>query len=164
MKKDTEEIIKIFKYAIKAETDAFTAYYEGSKRVKVPELRGILIYLAEEERKHRLLLLNEYNKIKSYEKTSLKKPTETKKDITKYRIPKSYLHKALRPFPNIDTAGISLPMEIVSGDYLDTFSIMDSFPLAVLLILDSIVICSSNGRYRILRLKQQKFLLLLSVS
>ncbi|MFC1557831.1 SpoIIE family protein phosphatase [candidate division KSB1 bacterium] len=126
MEKEIDKIINIFKYAIKAEIAAFTGYYEGSKRVNIPEVKGILLYLAEEERKHKTLLLDEYFKITNYGKASSKKATKAKKEINKYKIPKKYSFKNLKTLSGIDTAGITLPMEIVSGDYLDTFTIADA--------------------------------------
>ena len=123
MQKNIKEILEILRYALKAETKAFTDYYNGSKKVDIPEIKGILLYLAEEERKHRILLLNEYNNLKNYGLNEIK--GIQKKHEIRFKIPKNYTLKTLQTIPEIDISGVSLPTEIVGGDYLDTFSIKD---------------------------------------
>lgn len=118
MKKDISNILNILKDAIKAEQNAYLDYVNASKMINIPELKGILIYLAEEERKHRILLLREYNILK-------KGINEIVKHKIKFKIPKNYNSRTLQTIPGIDVQGISLPMEIIGGDYFDTFSIID---------------------------------------
>jgi len=125
MQKNIKEILEILRYAIKEETEAFMDYYNGSKKVDIPEIKGILLYLAEEERKHKILLLNEYNNLKNYGLNDIKVISKIKKHEIRFRIPTNYILKTLQTIPEIDISGIALPTEIVGGDYLDTFSIKD---------------------------------------
>ncbi len=125
MKKEIKEILKILRDAIDAETKAFIGYYNASKRVSIPELKGILLSLAEEERKHKILLLNEYNTLKEQGYSRIKDKPVLKKHEIRYKIPQDYRLKKLETLSEIDLSGISLPTEIIGGDYLDSFSIID---------------------------------------
>ncbi|NVM01829.1 MAG: SpoIIE family protein phosphatase, partial [Candidatus Helarchaeota archaeon] len=126
MQKNIEEILKILRYAIKQETNAFMGYYTASKNVGAQELKGTLLYLAEEERKHKIILLKEYNNLlKVYGLNNTKRIPKIKEYEIRYRISKNYKPKSLQIIPEIDLSGVSFPMEIVGGDYLDTFPIRD---------------------------------------
>jgi len=55
------EILKVLQTAIMRETGAFNFYYRKSEDDSLPvSVRGLLVRLAEEERRHRHLLLDEY--------------------------------------------------------------------------------------------------------
>ena len=56
MSLSTDEILEVLKFAIQEEQKAFMTYFNASKNVDVPELKGILNNLAEEERKHKIIL------------------------------------------------------------------------------------------------------------
>ncbi len=125
MKKQFKDILEILRTAIAAETKAFIDYYSASKNVSMPELKGLLLSLAEEERKHKIILLNEYNIIKEQGYSRTKDISAIKKHEFRYKIPRYYRLKSLQTVPEIELSGITLPTEIIGGDYLDSFLIED---------------------------------------
>ena len=123
MNLSTDEILEVLKFAIREEQKAFMTYFKASKQVEAPELKGILNNLSEEERKHKIILLNEYNYVKKYGLNKDKKSGKVKTTEIKFRLSKNYNLKSLQSISEVDLAGISLPTEIIGGDYLDTFPI-----------------------------------------
>ncbi len=111
-------ILSILRNAIKAEQNAFMDYINGANKIDIPELKGILLYLAEEERKHKIILIQEYNTMK-------KRIGKIKTNEIRFKIPKNYPFKRLQTISGIDLSGISMPTAIIGGDYFDTFLIKD---------------------------------------
>ena len=61
---ERREILRVLSGAIIRETNAFNFYDRGSENPQLPTgARGLLVRLAEEERVHRQLLVNEYTAI-----------------------------------------------------------------------------------------------------
>lgn len=117
-------MLEVLKGGVKREAASFRYYYNASIKSEIPEAKSLLMYLAEEERKHKILLLKEYQTFRQM--LSKKGGILTKESEFKYRLPKDYTFKRLRTVRGIDIAGISLPIETISGDFLDSFPLVQS--------------------------------------
>lgn len=122
LQKKKKAIIDVLKEALQQETEAFNYYYKVSKKALYPETKSLLIQLAEEERKHRLFIIKEIQRI---EKIMAK---DTIKDIdldyeVQYSLPVDIVLKRLESSPGVDFGAISLPGEFLGGDYIDAITL-----------------------------------------
>ena len=120
--KKTDLILDILLKAIRKEIDAYTTYVKTSESSPYPETKSLLAQLAEEERKHRQLLLREYRTLRGMLQKSKPRASYLTKDRVRYRLPAELPFKQLSTIPGIDLAAISLPTEFMGGDYLEAFS------------------------------------------
>ena len=115
-------ILKVIEIAIKRESRAFRYYINNSKKSEFPEVKSLLLYLAEEEKKHETLLLKEYQVLNQM--LQKKGGMVMEAEDIKYRLPKELTFKKIKTISGVDVAGISLPAETISGDFLDSYPIV----------------------------------------
>lgn len=118
-----ETIRQILREAIQRETDAFNYYHKARLRTPLPEIDYLLLQLAEEERKHRSILIEELRKV---ERLVLEGPGTdlVTEGHVSYGVPEEFALRQLQSTRGIDMAAISLPMELIGGDFLDTVPLM----------------------------------------
>lgn len=130
MKKDDNQnldlISKILLGAIKRETEAFNYYYQSSEKSPYPETRSLLLQLAGEERKHRMILIQELQTLKGLLKRGKKGEEFIKKEEVSYHIPDKLPYRSIQTIPELDMSVVSLPTQLTGGDYFDTFPISRS--------------------------------------
>lgn len=121
---EKEQILKVLSGAIRRETGAFNFYSKMSEDQAMPRsVRGLLSRLAEEERRHRRLLLNEYMSIK---KGWLEREDREKGKILSFSIPEELTLTPLDVSPDLDAAAVSLPSRLVGGDNVLSFVLRGS--------------------------------------
>ena len=112
-------MLHLLETALQREIDAFNYYMKAGSKAHDPETESVLIQLAEEERKHQYFLNREIQKIDhllSEEKGDRFIDTE---DV-QYPIPDSPEFKRLHSIRSVEMAAVSLPVELLGGDYVDT--------------------------------------------
>lgn len=111
---EKNQILRVLARAIIKETNAFNYYYKSSEDPSMtPGIRGLLARLAEEERKHRQLLMNEYLGVESGWKD--KGPDEHDHALS-YELPAELPFMELDHSGDLDIAAVSLPSSLVGGD------------------------------------------------
>ncbi len=109
---EIEQVLKVLSGAIKRETTAFNYYYRGSENLSLPQgVRGLLSRLAEEERTHRHLLINEYQAVERGWGDS-----ERPDSGLSYAIPEKLSFISLNISNDLESAAVSLPSVFVGGD------------------------------------------------
>lgn len=117
--KEKDQILKVLSGAIQRETGAFNFYSRKSEDQTMPAgVRGLLSRLAEEERKHRRLLVNEYISVK---KGWMEREDEVKGKTLSYNIPGKYEFIPLETASDLEIAAVSLPARLVGGDNILSF-------------------------------------------
>jgi len=120
---EREEILKILSGAIIRETNAFNFYYKGSENLNIPAgASGLLSRLAEEERVHRQLLLNEY---KAIEKGWNGEPGEEGEPELSYSIPGDPTFTPLELSERLEAIALTMPSRLVGGDNIFSRVIRD---------------------------------------
>lgn len=122
MENKRKAIIDILKIAQEREKNAFNFYVKATKKAIYPELEALLLQLAEEERKHRYFLEREIQKVEKYMGPENDEGVIDDEDV-KFQLPKKPEFKRIHSSPYIDLAAVSLPVEFIGGDYLDTISL-----------------------------------------
>ena len=124
MSKD-DVILDIILGAIRRETEAFRYYSDASKQSPYPETSALLRQLAEEERKHRRILVQEFANVKK-----LLSPDSQEQDDSlleanriRYHLPAELPFQRVRTVPGIDLAAVSLPTHFISGDYVESYPV-----------------------------------------
>ena len=112
-------IIDILTEALRRETQAFNYYTKARSKVVFPETGSMLIQLAEEERKHRTFLIKEIQKIENLLSGEGEEGFVDEEEV-RFPIPENPDLKRAQTVPTIDLTAVSLPMEMLGGDYLDT--------------------------------------------
>ena len=120
---DKKEFLNILIGAIRRETEAFNYYYAASEKSPSLENKSLLIQLAEEERRHRIILVREFQNLKRLLSPDKEKDTFLEKDRVSYQVPDKLTLKRAQTIKEVDLAVISLPTEFVGGDYFDSFAI-----------------------------------------
>ncbi len=120
---EKSDFLDILIGAIRRETEAFNYYYAASEKSPSPESKSLLIQLAEEERRHRIILVRELQNLKGLLSPDKKKDTFIEKDRVSYQIPDEPTLKRVQSIKPVDLAVVSLPTELVGGDYFDSFPI-----------------------------------------
>ncbi len=117
------QILKVLTGAIVRETSAFNYYYKGSENTSLPSgVRGILARLAEEERQHRRILMNEYRAVdKGWNEDQ--KSGEGKG--LSYELPGKLLFNTMQVASYLEAASIALPSALVGGDNIQSCIIND---------------------------------------
>ncbi|MBU8922829.1 MAG: SpoIIE family protein phosphatase [Bacteroidales bacterium] len=120
---EVQHVLKILSKAIVRETAAFNYYYKQSENESIPlEVKGLLSRLAEEERTHRRLLMNEYISI---EKGWDEHWSEETGPVLTYPIPEEPPLRNIEVSPCLEMMAISLPAVLVGGDNIVTSVIKD---------------------------------------
>ncbi|KPL05505.1 MAG: hypothetical protein AMJ73_00480 [candidate division Zixibacteria bacterium SM1_73] len=120
---DKKQFLDILIGAIRRETEAFNYYYAASEKSPSVDSKALLIQLAEEERRHRIILVREFQKLKRLLSPDKEKDTFLEKDRVSYRIPDEPVFKRSQTIKGVDLAVISLPTEFIGGDYFESFPI-----------------------------------------
>jgi len=116
---EKEQILKVLSGAIQRETGAFNFYSRKGEGQALPRsVRGLLSRLAEEERRHRRLLLGEYVSIKKGWNES--EDRERGRTIS-FSIPDEFSLTPLEVSSALETAAVSLPSRLVGGDNVLSF-------------------------------------------
>lgn len=122
---DKKQFSDILIEAIRRETDAFNYYYTASEKSPSVDTKSLLIQLAEEERRHRIILVRELQNLNRLLSPEKGKDTFLEKDRVSYQIPEEPTLKSAQSIKEVDLAVISLPTEFIGGDYFDSFVIDD---------------------------------------
>ena len=116
---EKEQILKVLSGAIRRETGAFNFYSRESEDQGMPRsVRGLLARLAEEERRHRRLLLSEYMSVK---KGWRERDDQEKGKSISYSIPEELTWIPLELSSDLEIAAVSLPSRLVGGDNVLSF-------------------------------------------
>lgn len=108
------QILKVLSGAIIRETNAFNFYYRGSENPLLPAgARGLLVRLAEEERIHRQLLVDEYRTI---EKEWSGDAVDEQGRQLAYRVPGEISPVPLEVGEEFDAVAVTIPTRLVGGD------------------------------------------------
>lgn len=121
--KKSDLMLDILLKAIYKERDIYKTYLKVRDRVKDPRIKAMLTELAEEERKHRKLMLQEFRTLREMLQTTEPRKAHLSEKKVSYRLPSRLPFKELASIPGIDLAGVSLPSEFMGGDYLESFSL-----------------------------------------
>ena len=120
---EREQILKVLSGAIIRETNAFNFYYKGSENESLPPgARGLLARLAEEERVHRQLLVNEF---KAIEKGWNGRPGEAGEAELSYGIPDEPSYTPLELSERLEAVALTMPSRLVGGDNIFSRIIRD---------------------------------------
>ncbi|UCB52101.1 MAG: hypothetical protein JSV10_08955, partial [Candidatus Zixiibacteriota bacterium] len=106
--------------AIRRETEAFNYYFGASEKSPSAEARSLLLQLAEEERRHRTILLQEYRNLKKL-MSGDEREVSLEKEGVSYHLPEEPTLKRAQTLNSVDLAVGSLPTEFVGGVFFDTF-------------------------------------------
>jgi len=130
--KQNNEYFDILRGAIKRETEAFNYYYHASENSPSPEIRALLTQLAEEERRHRTILVQEYKNLKRMW-SGESKEVFLEKEMVSYHLPDEPDFKQAQSLKLVDLAMVCLPTEFVGGDFFDTWVIEDENKMGLFL-------------------------------
>jgi len=120
---EREEILKVLSGAIMRETNAFNFYYKGSENQALPAgARGLLARLAEEERVHRQLLVNEF---KAIEKGWKGASDEEGEPGLAYSVPDRPSFTPLHLCDHLEAVALTMPSRLVGGDSIFSRVIRD---------------------------------------
>ncbi|MBN1165211.1 MAG: SpoIIE family protein phosphatase [Candidatus Krumholzibacteriota bacterium] len=120
---EIQQVLKVLSRAIIRETAAFNYYYQGSENTSLPSgVRGLLSKLAEEERRHRHLLMNEFRSVELSWKGMRK---EGEEQALSYQVPGGASFIPLQVAAPHEIAAVSLPARLVGGDNILTSIIRD---------------------------------------
>ncbi len=109
-----KQILNILSGAILRETEAFNYYHKNADDPSAPPaVRGLLSRLAEEERGHRHLLINEFLSIK---RGWRQQEGEGVKHTPAFKVPEKLPFLPLKSAPDLETAAVCLPGRLVGGD------------------------------------------------
>ena len=115
------EILKVLQTAIMRETGAFNFYYRKSEDGSLPlSVRGLLVRLAEEERRHRHLLLDEYIAVDKGWSGGRGGESELS-----YLPPESLSFLPLELDSSLEGAAVTLPGNFIGGDSIYSSVIRD---------------------------------------
>ena len=118
-KSELEQVLEVVYRAILRETVSFNYYYKAGNDTSLPDgVRGLLAKLAEEERGHRKILLNEYTAIQKG--WSAGSPGSGDDGGISYVIPEAPEFAALSVPSSLDVKAVTLPARLVGGDHIFT--------------------------------------------
>jgi serine phosphatase RsbU (regulator of sigma subunit) len=108
------QILAVLSGAILRETDAFNYYHKNADDTSAPAgVRGLFTRLAEEERGHRHLLINEFLSVK---RGWREKGEDGVEYAPAFKVPKKLPFLSLKSAPDLETAAVCLPGRLVGGD------------------------------------------------
>jgi len=126
------EFFEILMGAIRRETEAFNYYFGASAKSPSAETKSLLLQLAEEERRHRTILLQEYRNLKKL-MSGDERGVSLEKEGVSYHLPEKADFKRAQSLKSVDMAVLSLPTEFIGGDFFDTFIIKDQEKMGLLI-------------------------------
>lgn len=109
-----KQILDVLSGAILRETEAFNYYHKNADDPAAPPaVRGLFSQLAEEERGHRHLLINEFLSVK---RGWREEDGEGVKHSPAFRVPEKLPFLSLQTGPDLESAAVCLPGRLVGGD------------------------------------------------
>ncbi len=111
-------LVNILRGAVKKEVEAFNYYRTASRSSPFEETKALLIQLAEEERKHRLALLQEITTLHRFAQSEGKELFGSTEVI--YPLPKVLPIQRFH-YPQVEVVSLSLPGVFMGGDYFHSF-------------------------------------------
>lgn len=117
--KDLTPLLKILRTATKREVEAFNYYRMASKASPLEETRALLIQLAEEERRHKLVLLQEILTLRRFAQEG--KRSSISSEEVNYPLPEDLPLQRSTPIPEMEIVSLSLPGRFMGGDYFRSF-------------------------------------------
>jgi len=121
--REKEEILKVLQIAVMRETEAFNFYYRKSEDETFPlSVRGLLVRLAEEERRHRHMLLDEYLAIDKRWRLEGEKGAGGE---LSYMPPEEVSFLSVEFASNLEGAAVCLPSQFVGGDSIFSSIVRD---------------------------------------
>jgi sigma-B regulation protein RsbU (phosphoserine phosphatase) len=127
-----DHITRTLVEAIGRETEAFNYYYQSSEKSPYPETRSLLLQLADEERKHRMILIRELQTLKGLLKRGRKGEEFIRKDEISYHLPDRLSYRKIQTIPELDVSAVSLPSQLAGGDYFDSFPVSGGYQALLL--------------------------------
>ena len=118
--------------AIRRETEAFNYYFGASEKSPSEGTKSLLLQLAEEERRHRTILLQEYRNLKKL-MSGDEEGVSLEKEGVSYHLPEKPEFKRAQSLKSVDMTVVSLPTEFIGGDFFDTFIIKDQEKMGLLI-------------------------------
>ncbi len=117
--RDLLPLIKVLRGALQMEVEAFNYYRRASGLSPRQEIKALLMQLAEEERKHKLMLLQEMLALRklSYEGEG---GSISAKEVS-YPLPEGLPLRKNDSIPQVEIVSLSLPLRFTGGDYFTTF-------------------------------------------
>lgn len=125
-KKSLDRITEVLLGAIRRENEAFNYYYGSSEKSPYPETKSLLLQLADEERKHRMILIKELQTLKGFLKRGKKGQEFIRRDEISYHLPDKLPYREIQALGELDVSAVSFPSELTGGDYFDTFPVLRS--------------------------------------
>ena len=118
-----KQILDILSGAILRETEAFNYYHKNAVEPSAPPaVRGLFSRLAEEERGHRHLLINEFLSVK---RGWQREEGEEEKHVPAFSVPDKLPFIPLRTAPDLEAAAVCLPGRLMGGDNVFSAAIHD---------------------------------------
>ncbi len=116
---ELDQVLDVIYRAILRETSSFNYYYGSSNDPSLPDgVRGLLAKLAEEERGHRKMLLQEYRAIQKGWGDS--DPASGERSGLSYQLPEEPEPVKLPTASSLDVMAVSLPAMLLGGDNILT--------------------------------------------
>jgi len=125
MPEKKELILDILIGALQREINAYDYYYKSSQSSPYPETSSLLLQLAREEKKHREILVQEYQTVKRMLRKDEDERVYLKKEKVSYFIPEETNFRRAGSIPEVELSCISLPTEFLGGDYFETLIVTD---------------------------------------
>ncbi len=129
---DDREFFDILIGAIKRETEAFNYYHQAGQKAPSEETKSLLLQLAEEERRHRIILVQELGNLKRLASGKGSQEFLTQDEVS-FLLPEKPVFKRTQSLKSVDLTAVCLPVELAGGDFFDTFVIRDQNKMGLLL-------------------------------
>jgi serine phosphatase RsbU (regulator of sigma subunit) len=111
---EKKQILDVLSGAILRETEAFNYYNRSADDPSTPpSVRGLFSRLAEEERVHRHLLINEFLSVK---RGWREKESDGTMHVPAFRIPEKLSFLPMKVSPDLEATAVCLPGRLVGGD------------------------------------------------
>lgn len=118
--------------AIRRETEAFNYYFGASEKSPSAGTKSLLLQLAEEERRHRTILLQEYQNLRKLT-SGEDKEVFLEKERLSYHLPEEPVFKRAQAIKSVDMTVVSLPTELAGGDFFDSFIVKGQNKMGLLI-------------------------------
>jgi len=129
---EKREFFEILMGAIRRESEAFNYYLGASANSPSAGTKSLLLQLAEEERRHRTILLQELRNLRKLTSGD-DQDVSIEKETVSYHLPEKPEFKRAQSLKSVDMAVVSLPTEFVGGDFFDTFIIKGQDKMGLLI-------------------------------
>ena len=117
--KDLTPLLEGLRTAVKREVEAYNYYRAASSSSSFEETRALLTQLAEEERGHRLALLQEILTLRRFAQEGRRDSISLKE--VNYPLPEKLPIQRPSSIPQVEVVSLSLPGRFMGGDYFRSF-------------------------------------------